>query len=108
MEVKPYKLHCEIVTTILASYMLEYYDCATIINTSNHSVCYVNNDSWDLTLGLVFRGYKYPDLVVPQPEFIPSFRHFFDEINFDIYYSKKSLLEANKKSIQYKVISNAR
>jgi len=87
--------------------MLEFYEEAFVINSKDHSVCYAGGDTWDLSNGIVFRSYKYPDLTLPLPEYIPAFRHAFIEKNFEIYYSKESLLSA-KKSIQYKVISNAR
>ena len=85
---------------IVAGYLLAYYEETMVINSANHSVCYAGSDTWDLTNAVVFRNYKYPDLTLPEPEFVPMFRHIFYKDNFDTYFSKDSLLEARKSLIQ--------
>lgn len=103
---RDFLLHCEILSTICATYLLERCSKTYIINSTNHSVCYADGDTWDISLGLVFRDYKYPDLKIPEPEIIEAFKPFFHEEPFDIYYGQKGLLCAAK-SIQYKVITHA-
>lgn len=103
---RDFLLHCEVLSTICATYLLERCSEAYIINSANHSVCYADGDTWDLSLGLVFRDYKYPDLKIPEPEIIEAFKPFFTEYCFDLYYGQEGLLRSAK-SIQYKVITHA-
>ena len=97
------RTHCKILSLVCAGYLLEFYNKTFIINSNDHAVCYAGSDTWDLTLGIVFRDYKYPDLKLPRPEMLPSFEYFFDTEKFDIYYSQEGLLNSAK-SIKYEVI----
>lgn len=103
---REFMLHCEILSTICATYMLERCPEAYIINSANHSVCYAGGDTWDISLGLVFRDYIYPELNLPKPEIIESFKPFFRTYYFDLYYSQEGLSESAN-FVQYKEIRNA-
>lgn len=98
-----YRLHCKILSLVCAGYLLEFYNKTFIINSSDHSVCYAGSDTWDLTLGVVFRNYKYPNLTLPKPEMLPSFEHYFNTTRFDAYYSQEKLRNCSE-SIRYEVI----
>ena len=81
---------------LCAGFLTEFFDRTYIIDSENHSVCYDGTDTWDLSLGVVFRNYRYPNQNLPKPEMIPSFDHLFAVEMFDIHYSNEGLLSSSK------------
>lgn len=96
---------CKIVSAIFASFLLSNLTKCFIIDSRNHSVVYDGKNTWDLSLGIMFKNYKYPDLDIPKPTFIPRFKHWFCEKNFNTFYNNKTLLEA-KHNLIIKEIKN--
>lgn len=88
---------CVILSAILSSFLCERVGRVLIVDSANHSVVFDGNDTWDLSLGVVFRDYEYPSIDLPKPEFIPAFQDFFKVSEFDRLYSVEGLTEAIKK-----------
>lgn len=94
---------CTIMTSILAYYFTKYTEKVWIIDTSKHCVLYDGNSTWDFSLGIVFENYEYPNSSLPDYYYkISKFYKFFDEKNYESYYSEPSESIVNCK----KVLSN--
>jgi len=87
---------CKIVSAIFASFLVGNIPKCFILDSRNHSVVYDGINTWDLSLGIIFKNYKYPDLSIPEPTYIPKFKYWFHEENFKLFYNETALLEANK------------
>lgn len=85
---------CKIISAIFASFLVGSTSKCFIIDSKNHSVVYDGISTWDLSLGIVFKNYKYPDLNIPEPTFIPKFKDWFKEKNFKLFYNENVLREA--------------
>jgi len=86
---------CKIISAIFASFIVGNTSKCFIIDSENHSVVFDGTNTWDLSLGIVFENYKYPDLNIPKPTFIPKFKDWFLKKNFNLFYSENSLRKAN-------------
>lgn len=86
---------CVITSSILASWFMRFSDDITIINAGEHSVVYDGYSTWDISLGIVFDNYKYPNSAIPKYTKIPLFYRFFWQGNFNRYYNKEALEKAS-------------
>ena len=94
---------CTIMTPILAYYFVKRTEKVWILDTSRHCVLYDTISTWDFNLGIMFENYRYPNPIVPKYHKITNFYKFFDQKNYDYYYSDPSKV----KVIGKKVLFNA-
>ena len=87
---------CKIMSAVFASFIVDNISKCFIIDSKNHSVVYDGIDTWDLSLGIVFKKYKYPDLNIPNPIIIEKFKNWYSSDLFNRYYSNKALQLASK------------
>lgn len=90
---------CTIMTPILAYHLAKHIKKVWIIDTSRHCVLYDGKSTWDFNLGIVFENYMYPKLSPPKYYKIQKFFNFFDQKNYDFYYSDLSELTITCKKV---------
>jgi len=90
------KLSCNLVSAMFANLFLSHKRKSRvyIIESFNHSVVYDGINTWDINLGFVLKNYRYPENPVPPLEFLPVFKHWFQEKWFNTYYSPDNLIKA--------------
>lgn len=86
------KLSCNLVSAMFANLFLSHKNKSKvfIIESTNHAVVYDGKDTWDINLGFVLRNYCYPEKHIPTLEFLPHFKHWYQQKWFDTYYSSES------------------
>jgi hypothetical protein len=93
---KDYFYSCKIISAIFAVFIVGKTSKCFIIDSQNHSVVFDGTNTWDLSLGIVFENYKYPDLDIPEPIFIPKFKDWYVEETFKLFYNENILREAKQ------------
>lgn len=91
------RFDCVLMSSITASFFCRRFDQMLIIDSDQHSVAYDGKDTWDLSLGIVFRNYKYPEVLEITPDIIPVFKTFFKQDEYDLQYSDHSLSLARQR-----------
>lgn len=85
---------CKLFSGMFANLLLEHQSFCYIIDSEIHSVVFDGKHTWDLSLGVVFRNYKYPSSNIPEPEIIEDFNYCFNDILFSKYYTQEALTRA--------------
>ena len=89
---------CVVASSILSVCLMKYTSDDIFIINGSHSVVYDGKSTWDLSLGIIFPNYRYPDPKPPKYLEISLFHRFFDEGLLNAYYSEESLTEARKRT----------
>tara|TARA_Y100001937_G_scaffold127036_1_gene197936 strand:- start:1566 stop:1940 length:375 start_codon:yes stop_codon:yes gene_type:complete len=92
---------CTVMTAILAYYFSKHTEKVWILDTTRHCVLYDTISTWDFNLGIVFENYKYPNPVPPPYHKIPKFYKFFDQNNYEFYYSDPSKVKVIAKRVLF-------
>lgn len=87
---------CKIVSAVFASLVSHDISKCYIIESKSHAVVYDGINTWDLSIGVMFENYKYPDESIPEPVFLPHFKNWYVEKLFNNNYSLENLKKAKE------------